>query len=75
LCNDYNIELEREAGMSWKVVVRAHVPRGSGDAEYRIESKDGAVLVAVIDPEMAMIDAAAIAERIADAINAAGVFG
>lgn len=60
--------------MKEPVVVRAHIPRGSGDAEYRIESQDGTLLVAIVDPEMAMVNPADVAEKIAAGINAAEIF-
>ncbi|MDE2020977.1 MAG: hypothetical protein KGJ13_11625 [Patescibacteria group bacterium] len=64
-----------QAPSSWKVVARAHIPHGSGDAEWRIESEDGTVLVAVIDPEMEMVDPESVAHQIAASINEARVFG
>jgi len=46
----------------------AHIPRGSGDAEYHIVTSEGTV-VAIIDPNMAFDDPADLAERIAEAMN------
>lgn len=60
--------------MKTRVRAEAHIPKGSGDAEYRIVFEDGTVLVAVIDPEMAMVDPGMVAEQIAAAINEADIF-
>lgn len=54
--------------------VDVHIPRGSGDAEYRIidaDSDNGDVL-AIVDPNMTMEDPAAFAEDLVAAFNSIG---
>lgn len=53
--------------MKTRFEVRAHIPRGSGDAEYRIMSGDA--IIATVDPMMELTDPAEVAQRIVDAMN------
>src|ERR1035437_6258943 len=49
----------------------AHIPHGSGDAEYHLidADADNSDVIAIIDPQMIMDDPAALAERLALASN------
>lgn len=47
--------------------VIAHIPHGSGDAEYRI--MQGRRFIAIVDPDMTLKNPAKLAQRIADALN------
>ena len=63
--------------MKTRFYAEAHIPRGSGDAEYRIMAGVGLSLnslrneicVAIIDPAAVLDDPCAVAEAIADALN------
>ena len=63
--------------MKTRFYAEAHIPHGSGDAEYRIMAGVGRSLgslrneicVAIIDPSAVLDDPAEIAERIADLLN------
>lgn len=54
--------------MKTRFSVEAHIPRGSGDAEYHIVTDDG-VIVALVDPQMSFDDAGELADKIAAAMN------
>lgn len=45
----------------------AHIPHGSGDAEWRIML--GRKVVAIIDPDMTMLHPELFAERVTDILN------
>jgi hypothetical protein len=50
--------------------VIAHIPHGSGDAEWRIVLSDRHDMVlAIIDPDMELTDAGEVAQAICDAMN------
>lgn len=56
-----------------KVFFEAHIPHGSGDADYRLFLKDKAgkkAVIASVDPECIMDNAGDIAEKLAVAITA-----
>lgn len=53
--------------MKTRFKVEAHIPRGSGDAEWRI--MHGKTVVAIIDPNMDMDEPGIVADRIAEAMN------
>jgi hypothetical protein len=62
--------------MKTKFYAEANIPKGSGDAEYRIIADLGGgvltnkVILAIIDPSMVLDDPALTADAIADALNA-----
>lgn len=55
--------------MTTRFIAKAHIPHGSGDAEYHVVTGDGAWIVAIIDPNCMSSDPAALAEVIAAAMN------
>ena len=55
--------------MKTRFYVEAHIPRGSGDAEYRIIHPGTGLVVAIVDPNMNFDDPATLADRICDALN------
>lgn len=55
--------------MKTKFYVAPHIPRGSGDAEYRIMMEGNSAVVATVDPSMTMDEPAELAQRIVDAMN------
>lgn len=54
--------------MKTRFSVEAHIPHGSGDAEYRIVDRDGNVF-AVVDPHMTFDDPSELADKIVAAMN------
>lgn len=56
--------------MKTKFYVEAHIPRGSGDAEYRIMLEGTKHVIAVVDPNMDLDEPATVALRIVEAMNA-----
>lgn len=55
--------------MKTRFHVDAHIPHGSGDAEYRIVHMQSGEVVATIDPHGVFTDPSELAHRIADAMN------
>lgn len=52
-----------------RYIVQAHIPHGSGDAEYQIVDADNTV-IAIVDPAAIVQDASVLADEITNALNA-----
>ena len=55
--------------MKTRFVAEAHIPHGSGDAEYLIIEVTTGAVVALVDPHMLLDDPLKVAEKMADLLN------